>query len=102
VNTLRDIDIEVIDGFTRLGPLHLAHAPAPRRRRPLVCGHLHPGVRLRDFDGSGVTVPCFVVESDLLVLPAFGQFTGLQRVQPRPGRRLYAAAAGRVVRIPPE
>jgi uncharacterized protein len=66
---------------------------------PTVCGHIHPGVRLSDFDGSGLTVPGFVVDPSRLWLPAFGRFTGSAAVGNMRGRRLFAAAGGRVIEV---
>lgn len=69
------------------------------RTPPTVCGHIHPAARLRDFDGSATGVACFVIEQRLLILPAFGRFTGGSRVEQRDDRRLYAVAADRVVQV---
>lgn len=69
------------------------------RTPPTVCGHVHPAARLRDFDGSAAGVACFVIEQRLLILPAFGRFTGGSRVEQRDDRRLYAVAADRVVQV---
>jgi uncharacterized protein len=66
---------------------------------PTIAGHLHPGARIGDFDGSGATLPCFQVDHDNLILPAFGRFTGSVRVPPRPGRRLIVIGDGRVVEL---
>lgn len=94
--------------FTLLDAVHVeagiafTHDPAEAHDLPVMSGHLHPQARLCDWDGSGVSVPCFVVEPRLVILPAFGSFTGGCRVAARLGRRLLATAAGRVVEVPPE
>ena len=38
---------------------------------PLVLGHEHPAVKLRDGLGATISLPAFVVEPDLILLPAF-------------------------------
>jgi len=38
---------------------------------PLVLGHEHPAVKLRDELGATFSLPAFVVEPDLILLPAF-------------------------------
>jgi len=81
--------------------LQFVHDPAEARGGPTLAGHLHPQAWLADFDGSGAKVPCFVVETSLLVMPAFGSFTGGVRIAHRPHRRLFIAAAGRVVELKP-
>ncbi len=74
-----------------------SHHPQEKPARPIVAGHVHPTVRLNDFDGSGVRVPCFVVDPNQIILPSFGTFTGGCAMPRAEGRRLFAAAAGRVV-----
>ena len=79
--------------------LMFTHDPAEVHDLPVLAGHLHPQARLGDFDGSGASVPCFSVETGLLILPAFGTFTGGYRLCPTEDRRLFVAAAGRVVEL---
>lgn len=75
----------------------LTHAPSEAPTTPTIAGHVHPMVRLEDFDGSGVNVPAFVVDSRQMILPAFGSLTGGRSVPRARQRRLFAVAAGRVV-----
>jgi uncharacterized protein len=89
--------VEVYASPMRESGMFFTHEPADDPAFPTLSGHLHPMVRLSDFDGSGVNVPCFVVDPRQIILPAFGQFTGGRRVDPEPGRKLFTAAAGRVV-----
>ncbi|RPF81011.1 MAG: ligase-associated DNA damage response endonuclease PdeM [Rhodothermaceae bacterium TMED105] len=42
-----------------------------------LCGHLHPGVKIRSTGRQTLTLPCFFESTDHLMLPAFGEFTGL-------------------------
>ena len=116
------IDVQIVPGnhdrtigmldpmlkFTLLEPCHVergiafCHDPAEVHELPVMAGHVHPKARLSDFDGGGVDLPCFVVEERLVILPAFGGFTGGCRIRHADGRRLLAAAAGRVVELPSE
>lgn len=82
--------------------LALCHDPAvswPAGSSALA-GHLHPVTRLgRGFDA--VRLPCFHARADgVLVLPAFGEFTGGALVQARAGEALYLVAGERVVAHP--
>jgi metallophosphoesterase superfamily enzyme len=65
-----------------------------------VAGHLHPVTRLgRGFDA--VRLPCFHARADgILVLPAFGEFTGGALVQAAAGEALYAVTDEQVVALP--
>lgn len=77
--------------------IRFAHEPSDDPHLPTVCGHIHPAVSLRDFDGFGARVPCFVVDAMQLILPAFGGFTGAATMPAQPGRKFFAVAGGRVV-----
>ncbi|HQY87348.1 MAG TPA: ligase-associated DNA damage response endonuclease PdeM, partial [Tepidisphaeraceae bacterium] len=66
---------------------------------PSMSGHVHPTARLSDFDGSSLSLPCFVVEESLVILPAFGRFTGGYRIAPEANRRLFIASHGRVLPV---
>lgn len=86
-----------VDPPYRRGPWALCHRPeeAPPGGYALA-GHLHPGVRLAG-GGERVRLPCFWFGPRGGVLPAFGSFTGLQTVRPRPGDRVWVLAEGEVV-----
>ncbi len=89
-----------IDGTLVDDGIEFAHEPSDDvPPMPRIAGHIHPAVRLDDFDGSGVRVPCVCVDPMQMILPAFSQFTGGATMCRAPGRTLYAIAAGRVVRV---
>jgi len=85
-------------------PFHFVHEPAtglaePDRTAFTVAGHLHPRLSIVGPGGDRVAERCFVAEEGLLVLPAFGSFTGGHRVDPAPGRRLWIARDDGVVEV---
>lgn len=92
-----EIGMKLVRPGTIDAGIELRHEPADEPKSPAIAGHLHPGVRLDDFDGSGVTVPCFVCDEKQLILPAFGRLTGAMRMEFVARRRLFACAAGRVI-----
>ena len=53
-----------------LGPLTFRHI-AEARASGEVSGHYHPKARL-----GGTARPCFLVDRDRLILPAYGHYTG--------------------------
>jgi len=53
----------------------LRHEPSAKRSAPEIVGHFHPKARLST-GGGGLSGPCFCVSDDLLILPAFGAYTG--------------------------
>ncbi len=76
------------------------HPPEPDPAGALsLCGHLHPGLSLgRRL--SRVTTPCFHLRHNVLTLPAFGSFTGLQILDPAAGDRFFVTLRQTVVEVP--
>lgn len=56
------------------GPLMFRHIAEPGTTAE-VSGHYHPKARLR-LRGQFISRPCFIVDRDRLILPAFGTYTG--------------------------
>ena len=76
-------------GPVNLGGSHLAELPtAPLTFRHIalpgacgeVSGHFHPKASVHS-RGRGITRPCFLYDSDRVILPAFGTYTGGLRTQ---------------------
>jgi DNA ligase-associated metallophosphoesterase len=85
-------------------PFHFVHEPAtgvagPERHLFTVAGHLHPTVSIRSPSGDRLADRCFVAEPSVLVLPAFGSFTGGHRVDPTEGMRFWIARDDGVVDV---
>ena len=78
------------------GPFLLRHAPATRKDRHVLAGHLHPGARYRD-GRLAQRWPAFWIGSDCSVLPAFGQLTGLAPMEAAAGTRVFAATPGGIL-----
>jgi len=77
-------------------PFHFVHEPATgvessARDLFTVAGHLHPTLSIRSPSGDRFADRCFVAEPTVLVLPAFGSFTGGHRIEPTEGMRLWIA-----------
>lgn len=87
-------------GLTLLHEPPWAGGPNPMERRPALAGHLHPTLRLRSGRGPGLRARCFWWHAGVLVLPAFGAFTGGARIEPVPSDRLFAVGPDAVVEVP--
>ncbi|WP_372675064.1 ligase-associated DNA damage response endonuclease PdeM [Aquicoccus sp.] len=57
-----------------LSPLTFSHIADPARSGE-ISGHYHPKATLKA-RGRSVTRPCFLLDSDRLIMPAFGTYTG--------------------------
>lgn len=93
--------IECIEPTAMKGRLALAHEPVSLDETSdgvdiILCGHVHPGVRLRAADERLRPLPCFWQTGQNLVLPAFGDFTGYHLVSPN-DHRTWVVAEGEVL-----
>lgn len=85
-------------------PFHFVHEPAAavaegRLDLFTIGGHLHPTVSIRSPSGDRLADRCFVAEESVLVLPAFGSFTGGHRIAPTDGMRIWIARDDGVVEV---
>jgi len=84
-------------------PFAFVHDPADAAAAEpgpcVVAGHLHPTVAVRGRGGDRLADRCFVARDGLVVLPAFGSFTGGRRIPPEPGMRLWLARDDGVVEV---
>ncbi len=94
--------IEVYNEPHHLAPFALRHYPATDGADQYwLAGHLHPGVLLKEGKrGAALRLPCFYFTEQGGILPAFGSFTGVTRVEPGPGSHCCAVAGHEVVEVP--
>ncbi len=71
-------------------------------RKPALCfsGHKHPGVRIKTSARESIPLPCFHFTVSDLILPAFGDLTGLHLITPNNQDEVYAIAEGELFLIP--
>ena len=62
-----------------LTPLSFRHIPLPCECGE-IAGHFHPKVKLK-LQGRVISKPCFLLDRDRLILPAYGTFTGGLKTQ---------------------
>lgn len=90
--------ITLVDEPWRLdgGRLAACHHPQAVAGLTVLAGHWHPAVRLRGPAHDRQRLPCFCRRPGLLVLPAFGAFTG-NSLAPLPADAVcYPVGGGRV------
>lgn len=106
----RSIDFEGVQLLaegTECGPLRLRHAPpkedstpdASSPQAPVLCGHLHPVLRVRQ-PGLPSRLPAFWLRGQCLVLPAFSTFTGGFAPQLAAGDRIWLCAGDSLLSLP--
>ena len=94
------LGIAIVDEPHLIGPFACCHHPQRHSGHTVLAGHVHPALQLRGTGRDTLRLPCFSVEPGLVVLPAFGEFTGTHALQPMAGRALYAVGGGRVWAVP--
>lgn len=85
-------EIEV-DGFL------LTHHPEKREKLFNLCGHLHPGYRMKGSGRQMLKLSCFFMSPDQLILPAFGEFTGNYFMQPQEEDLIFAITGKEVILV---
>jgi uncharacterized protein len=93
-----DLEIDVypklvIDGFL------LTHHPTATAGFFNFCGHVHPGIKLRDIGRDAIKLACFFRKEHQLILPAFGEFTGKYFMKPKQTDIIYAVVNDKVIRV---
>lgn len=79
-------------------PFALVHHPGPVTGSYVLAGHVHPAAVLVGRGKQRERLPCFWFGSQVGVLPAFGEFTGLAEVAPEAGDQVWVVAGDEVVR----
>jgi DNA ligase-associated metallophosphoesterase len=99
----------VVDEPLRLGPFALCHHPRPVDGAYVLAGHWHPCISVAGRAFERLRLPCFWLGDDsgqlpgqaVGILPAFGGFTGMHRIEPRAGDRIFPIAGDVVRALPP-
>jgi DNA ligase-associated metallophosphoesterase len=102
------LGIRVVDEPLVHGPFALCHHPQAVAGAYVLAGHWHPCISVSGRAFERLRLPCFwfgddtgaLPEHAVGVLPAFGSFTGMHRIEPRAGDRIFPVA-GDVVRAIP-
>lgn len=81
-----------------IGKLILSHEPMEVCPTDLVniCGHIHPGVLLKGKARQAVRIPCFHWSGQTLILPSFGNFTGMALIQPKESDQIWGISSEKV------
>jgi uncharacterized protein len=81
----------------QIGKILLTHEPIEDKNCFNICGHIHPGVRIRGRAKQGATLACFYKLDRQLLIPAFGQLTGLFVMPETSASKIYVVAGSEVV-----
>jgi len=94
--------LEFHSGALQLEPFLLSHEPLENylgERGYNLCGHIHPGVRLRGRGKQSLRLACFHFMPHQAILPAFGAFTGTALREPKQEDQVFVVLEDKVIEI---
>ncbi|WP_296261783.1 MULTISPECIES: ligase-associated DNA damage response endonuclease PdeM [unclassified Pseudomonas] len=90
------LHIRVVPEPLLLGPFALQHEPDPHPTHHVLAGHVHPAYRIFGKGRQRLRLPCFYLQSDISLLPAFGAFTGGMNIDRADNSRVFVVGEGAV------
>ena len=93
------IRIDCVDAPLLDGPFALAHHPRAVSGAYVLAGHLHPAVVMTGPARQWERLACFWLGTEVGVLPAFGDFTGVAAISPAVGDRVFVVVDGTVIPV---
>jgi DNA ligase-associated metallophosphoesterase len=97
-NEYESANIQVVDQMT-LGKLLFTHERVLAIGYYNIHGHIHPAVTMRGKAKQSITLPCYYFEKDFAIIPAFGKFTGLARIEPSPSSSVIVIVKDKLIKI---
>ncbi|MBS1688017.1 MAG: ligase-associated DNA damage response endonuclease PdeM [Bacteroidetes bacterium] len=96
----RELNITVIDNTLEDASFIYSHAPLSETDGKInISGHIHPGIRLSGQARQSLTIPCYYLINNILLLPAFGVLTGLYIMDWDNAADIYAVLSNEVRKI---
>ncbi len=74
---IKDLGINSVTEKLVIDTIQFVHEPIADNTLPTISGHIHPGIQIPLLRNSFKKLPCFVVQSSQIILPAFSKLTGL-------------------------
>jgi uncharacterized protein len=65
----------------------------------VICGHIHPAIKMRSSAKQTLTLPCFYKTDKHLILPAFGSLTGLHVLQMEKANQVFVISKDSVNKV---
>lgn len=95
-----EMKIECVTEPFFCSPFVLHHHPRAHPDGYVLCGHIHPAVRIAGRGKQRMRLGCFWFGPAIGVLPAFGDFTGAAEANVQLGDRVFVLADNTVMPLP--
>lgn len=84
-----------------VGPFLMTHFPLEQAHEKLynLCGHIHPSVKLKGQGLQRLRIPCFAFKENMLIMPAFGAFTGTKDLELEEEDEIYAVTDRTIIKV---
>jgi DNA ligase-associated metallophosphoesterase len=98
---LADVKLEVLDELVINGGIVLSHEPVSQLTSSMtnLVGHIHPGCVVHVKGRQRFRLPCFLLDNNILTLPAFGKWTGLHIVKNKGNNQVFAVVDDAVLEV---
>ncbi|MEM9722107.1 MAG: ligase-associated DNA damage response endonuclease PdeM [Bacteroidota bacterium] len=96
-----DYPFEILEKEYKDPPFIFSHEPLIAHTQPYInmVGHIHPAILLRGKGRQSLRLPCFWIQEQVMVLPAFGAFTGMHTIEPKDKDKIFAVGEGKIWKI---
>ncbi|WP_413557151.1 ligase-associated DNA damage response endonuclease PdeM [Bdellovibrio sp. HCB209] len=96
---LRNMPFHFVEEELTIGPFLMTHGHKnPHSPLFQIQGHIHPIVNIHQ-GALRLKLPCFVLDSNSLTIPAFGSMTGGFTIKPQLNRRILAIGHGEIFEV---
>ncbi|QTV05517.1 ligase-associated DNA damage response endonuclease PdeM [Faecalibacter bovis] len=85
----KDLGILNIHSILKMDTLLFSHEEVVVDKAFVISGHIHPGACIKMTTRNTIKLPCYVVDQNQLILPAFSSFTGLDTKDYFPNSKKY-------------
>lgn len=83
----------------RIENFHLSHHPEEKEGLFNICGHIHPGFKMRGSGKQMLKLRCFFMKNNQMIMPAFGEFTGNYFMKPGEEDLIFAITGKEVILV---
>jgi len=86
-----------IQVFAKLERQNILYTHEPEESESFNCfGHIHPAIRLKGSALQSLRLPCFYMDNKRLILPAFGEFTGMHALKTTKKTKVFAIVENKI------
>ena len=82
-----------------ISSFRLTHKPEDTGELFNLCGHVHPGYKLRGKAKQQLNLSCFYQKKNQMILPAYGSFTGNYYILPDEDEHIYVLGEQSVIQV---